>query len=158
MKQFISYFSVAIFSIFIGSQITEGALLVPYWKSLSSSDFYEYYYQFGPSIGQFYTVLTIVAALIPFSFSIYSKRIDPSAFKLALASSFFAVLFIDCFYAYFKHTNELFYEGALSASDLKKELVVWGYWHWGRIVLECISLVLFILALIKISSKGIIRN
>lgn len=36
LKQLIRYFSVSIFAIFIGSQITEGFLLLPYWKSLSA--------------------------------------------------------------------------------------------------------------------------
>jgi len=64
MKPYFLYFSVTVFSIFIGSQITEGVLLVPYWQSLTPDNFYAYYQEFGPSIGRFYTVLTIMAALI----------------------------------------------------------------------------------------------
>lgn len=65
LTQKVRYALIAIFSIFVGSQITEGALFVPYWKSLSTEAFYSYYNEFGPGIGQFYTVLTIVAAAIP---------------------------------------------------------------------------------------------
>ena len=155
MKQFLLFSSVAIFSIFIGSQITEGVLLVPYWKSLSSNDFYSYYARFGPSIGQFYTILTIVAALIPISISIYCKRINSKALNLAIISSFFAILFITCFYVYFKDTNELFYQASLSDVELKKELVTWSYWHWGRIVLEFISLIFLIFTLIKIQANNL---
>ncbi|WP_370086427.1 hypothetical protein [Ekhidna sp.] len=155
MKRFVSYTSVAIFSIFIGSQITEGVLLVPYWKSLPASDFYSYYKHFGPSIGRFYTILTIIAALIPISISIYCKQVDSNALKLALSSSFFAILFIACFYIYFKDANELFYQASLSEIALKKELVTWSYWHWGRILLECASLIFLILSLIKIQAKNI---
>jgi len=155
VKQFLLYFSIAIFSIFIGSQITEGILLVPYWKSLSANDFYSYYKQFGPSIGRFYTILTIVAALIPILVSVYSKRINSNAFRFALSSSFFAVLFIICFYIYFKGANELFYQASLSDLELKKELIIWSYWHWGRIILEFISLFFLILALIKIQTNNI---
>jgi hypothetical protein len=158
MKQFLLYSSIAIFSIFIGSQITEGVLLVPYWKSISPDDFYSYYKQFGPSIGQFYTILTIIAALIPISISIYCKRINSKALKLALISSFFAILFIACFYAYFKGANELFYQASLSDLELKEELVTWNYWHWRRIVLEFISLIFLILTLIKIQANNIKRN
>lgn len=158
MKQFLLYFSITVFSIFIGSQITEGVLLVPYWKSLSTNDFYSYYKQFGPSIGQFYTVLTIVAVLIPISISIYCKLIQSNALKLALISFFFAILFITCFYIYFKGANELFYQSALSDEALKKELITWTYWHWGRIVLEFISLIFLILSLNKIQTSNINRN
>ena len=158
MKQFLLYSAIAVFSIFIGSQITEGVLLVPYWKSLSSNDFYSYYKQFGPAIGQFYTILTIIAALIPISISIYCKLINSRALNLALSSSFFAVLFIACFYIYFKGSNQMFYQAALSEVALKKELVVWSYWHWGRIALEVVSLILLILASIKIQHNSINRN
>lgn len=155
MKQFFLYFSIVIFSIFIGSQITEGVLLVPYWQSLSSNDFYSYYNEFGPSIGQFYTVLTIIAALIPIILSIYSKSINSKAFKPALISSFFAILFVSFFYIYFKGTNELFYQAVLSDIDLKNELVIWNYWHWGRIIIEFISLFFLILAVIKIQNNDL---
>jgi len=155
MKQFLLYFSIVIFSIFIGSQITEGVLLVPYWQSLSSTDFYAYYNEFGPAIGQFYTVLTIVAALIPIFLSIYFRLKNPKAFKLALISSFFAILFVSSFYIYFKDANELFYQATLSDIELKNELVTWSYWHWGRIVIEFVSLVFLILSLCKIQNGNI---
>ncbi len=153
MKQFLHYSLVSVFSIFIGGQLTEAVLLVPYWQSLSATDFYSYYNEFGPSIGQFYTVLTIVAALIPISLAIYCKKINPVAFKLALSSSFFAILFVSSFYLYFKEANELFYEAALSDIELKNELVTWSYWHWGRIIIEFISLIFLILSLRKIQNK-----
>lgn len=155
MKKFLLYFLTAIFSIFIGSQITEGVLLVPYWQSLSPTDFYSYYKEFGPSIGQFYTVLTISAALIPVCLSIYCKVIDSKAIKYALVSSFFAILFVSSFYIYFRSTNELFFQATLSDSALENELVIWSYWHWGRIIIEFASLVFLILTLIKIQNKDI---
>ncbi|WP_424961779.1 hypothetical protein [Ekhidna sp.] len=158
MKRSLLYSSIAIFSIFIGSQITEGVLLVPYWKSLPSSDFYSYYNQFGPSIGRFYTILTIIAALIPVSVSIYCVRINSNALKPALSSSFFALLFIACFYIYFKGANESFYQAALTDAELKRELVTWNYWHWGRVILECVSLIFLISSLIKIDKNNTTQN
>ena len=152
MKKFMLFFSVSIFSIFIGSQITEGALLVPYWQSLSSIEFYSYYNEFGPFIGQFYTVLTIIAALIPIVISVYCKSINSNALKFALVSSFFAILFVSSFYIYFKGTNELFYQAALNDIELKKELIIWSYWHWGRVVIECLSLLFLMLTSIKIQN------
>ena len=152
MKQFLYFLSVTVFSIFIGSQITEGALLVPYWRSLSSINFYSYYNEFGPFIGQFYTVLTIIAALIPIIISIYCKSTNSKALKFALISSFFAILFVSSFYIYFKDTNELFYKSILNDIELKNELVIWSYWHWGRVFIECLSLFFLILTFNKIQS------
>jgi hypothetical protein len=152
MKQILPFLLISIFSIFIGSQITEGALLVPYWQSLSSDNFYAYYNEHGPLIGQFYTLLTIIAALIPIIIAIYCKSINSKALKFALTSSFFALLFVSSFYMYFKGTNDLFYRAALADIELKKELISWSYWHWGRILMECLSLLFLMLTFSKIKN------
>jgi hypothetical protein len=154
MKQFLLFFSVIIFSIFVGSQITEGILLIPYWQSLYSNDFYTYYNKYGPDIGQFYTVLTIVAALIPIFISIYCKLIKSKALKFALISAFFAILFVSSFYIYFKNANNLFYQGAFNNVELKNELIIWSYWHWGRVFIECISLAFLTLTVIKVQKSN----
>jgi len=150
MKQFLLLLSVAFFSVFIGAQITEGALLIPYWQSLSPSVFYSYYNEFGTTIGKFYTVLTIIAALIPIVLAIHCKFTNSAGLKFALLSSLFAVLFVASFYVYFKSTNESFFQSAFDDEMLKAELVVYGKWHWGRVVIECVSLFFLILALINI--------
>ena len=141
-----SYFLVAIFAVFLGSQITEGLILVPYWQALSAKEFYVFYREFGPDIGRFYTVLTIIAALIPLVVSIICFLKKSTAFRYALISTTFALLFVACFYIYFKDANELFYQAALNETDLKAELIVWSKWHWSRIGLEFLSLVFLILA------------
>lgn len=147
MKNQLKYFLIAVFSIFVGSQITEGVLLVPYWQSLSASEFYSYYLQFGPAINRFYTVLTILALLIPIGVSLYYYRTQSAGLTFSLIATLLALLFVSCFYIYFKGTNQAFYQSAFSEVDLKSELVVWTYWHWGRVVLEVLSLYFLVKAL-----------
>lgn len=149
MKNHLNYYLIAIFSVFLGSQITEAIILVPYWQSLSASDFYSYYQDFGPSIGRFYTILTIIAALIPIALTVYYFRSKAPKLSFSLISSLFAILFVSCFYVYFKGTNELFYQSAFNANELKNELITWSQWHWGRVVLESLSLLFLILAVAK---------
>lgn len=149
MKNQLHHLLIAVFSIFLGSQITEGTLLVPYWQSLSTVDFYSYYQEFGPSIGRFYTILTIIAALIPITLSIYYYRSKASSLPFALVSALFAILFVSCFYIYFKGINAQFYQSAFSDIELKNELITWSKWHWGRVVLESLSLLFLILAVAK---------
>lgn len=154
MNQLLKFSLVVIFSIFIGSQITEGLLFVPYWQSLTPSEFHDYYKEFGPSIGKFYTILTIIAAVIPILLTVYCKLIKSKAIRYALASSLFSILFISSFYLYFKGANEQFYQSILTEVDLKNELLMWQTWHWGRIILEIISLVFLVLALIHIRNPS----
>lgn len=149
MKNQLNYCFIAIFSIFLGSQITEAIILVPYWQSLSALEFYSYYQEFGPSIGRFYTILTIIAALIPIGLTVYYFQSKSASLSFSLISAIFAILFVSCFYVYFKGTNELFYQSAFNENDLKSELITWGKWHWGRVVLESSSLFFLILAVAK---------
>ena len=59
------------------------------------------------------------------------------------------------FYVYFKGANELFYQAVLNEEELKKELIIWSYWHWSRVFIEFLSLLFLILAIIKMpSSEG----
>jgi len=153
MKSFLSFVLLAVFAIFVGSQITEGVLLVPYWQSLSTLEFYSYYSKFGPSIAKFYTFLTILAALIPISIAIYCKLKSKEALKNALISSFFAILFIASFYIYFKGANDLFYQATLNDTELKNELLTWSHWHWSRVIIELLSLLFLILSFIKMERQ-----
>lgn len=155
MKNIILYISIAFFSIFVGSQIAEGVLLVPYWQSLSPTDFYAYYQEFGPSIARFYTILTILAALIPVFLSVYCRIFHPKAFKFAVGAAIFAALFIATFYIYFKGVNEVFIQGSFSDLELKNELITWSTWHWGRIGIEILSLLFLILAIRSIHQENV---
>ena len=153
MKLHLSYFLTAIFAAFLGSQITEAVLLVPYWQSLSTENFYSYYNEFGHGIGRFYTILTIIAALISISLAVYCFVKKSPAFRFAAVSAFFAILFISAFYIYFKDVNTLFFEGALNTEDLRNELITWNKWHWGRIGMEFLSLLFLIFAFQKMENS-----
>lgn len=148
MNRFLAFILIAIFSIFLGSQITEGVLLVTYWKSLPTKEFYDYYVVFGPLISSFYTFLTIISVLIPFGSSIYcyyKKKFD--TLKYSVLSTIFAFLIIIIFYSYFKGTNQLFYTRAFDTNELKSVLNTWENWHWLRVLFEVLSLIFLILTL-----------
>lgn len=147
MNRILFYFSITIFSIFLGSQITEGFLLIPYWQSLSKIEFYEYYSKFGPLIAIFYTILTIVAVLIPIGISIYCFFNKLPSLKYSAISSFFALLIIALFYIYFKGTNQQFYSASFDVNQLKSVLKSWKFMHWLRVLFEIISLVFLIVTL-----------
>lgn len=139
-----TFILIAIFSVFLGSQITEGVLLVPYWKSLSSIKFYEYYTNFGVVINRFYTILTIIAVLIPLYLTLYCYFNNIRALKSAIISSVFALLIIVLFFIYFKGVNQQFFEATFGANKLKSVLKYWEYMHWLRVFVEFISLIFLI--------------
>jgi hypothetical protein len=155
MNRILGFFLITIFSIFFGSQITEGFLLVPYWKSLSTVEFYKYYSEFGLKIGRFYTILTIIAAVIPTSISIYCFYKKSRALTYSLLSTFLTFSCIALFYIYFKGVNQQFIDGGFNPSQLKIELETWGHWHWFRVFLEFLALIFLILTFNILTKKRI---
>ncbi|CAL2090505.1 hypothetical protein [Tenacibaculum sp. 190524A05c] len=154
MNRILHFISIAIFSIFLGSQITEGILLVPYWKSLTTSAFYKYYSDFGPDIGKFYTTLTIISVLITLSVFYFCAIKKSSALKYATLSTFFSLLVILLFYVYFKEVNQQFYQSDFNEKQLQIELNNWSNWHWLRVFFEVLSLVFLTLALNNLKHKS----
>ena len=144
MNQILTYTSTTVFSIFIGSQITEGCLLLPHWRSMTAGEFHVYYSTFGISINRFYTCLTILAVLIPFGLSFYCYFRRKHALNYSIISSFFASLIIVLFYSFFKEINELFFTNTLNTSELKPILYRWEFWHWLRVLAETLSLIFLI--------------
>ncbi|MFN0729332.1 hypothetical protein [Polaribacter gochangensis] len=158
MNRALGYFLIAVFSIFFGSQVSEGFLLVPYWKSLSAPAFYKYYSQFGLTIGRFYTILTIIAALIPVSISIYGFYKKSNALTYSLISTVFTFSCIALFYIYFKGINQQFFNASFNPTQLKSELETWEYVHWFRVFLELIALIFLMLSLTVLTKKELNTN
>lgn len=77
-------------------------MLLPHWKTLAAAEFYAYYAEFGPGIGSFYTILTVLAALITVTIAGYCVYKKSPALKYALVSVLLSVAFVAFFYVYFK--------------------------------------------------------
>lgn len=154
MNRVLAFFSIAVFSIFVGSQVTEGALLLPHWKTLSAPEFYAYYAKFGHGIGGFYTVLTVVAALISAIIAGYCAYKKSPALKYALLSVLLSAAFVAFFYIYFKGANQQFFDASLNPEQLKAELISWGNWHWIRVGIEMLALVFLVLTLNVLTAKS----
>jgi len=140
MYRFLLFSLISIFSIFFGSQIAEGFLLVPHWQSLSPTDFYEYYTTFGPKINRFYTVLTLAALLISIGVSLHCFLQRSKALTYALISTAFALLVIALFYIYLKDINQRLLREGFTKNELPNVLLNWELWHWARVIFEFLSL------------------
>ena len=140
MNRFLSYTLTSIYALFIGTQITEAVILVPYWKSLNASKFYSYFTVNGPAIGTFYTVMTIIAVLIPLGILVFSRSKNQKVLLSTSLSVLFSLLVIVLYYSYFKRINQQFYATAFNIQQLPAILKRWELWHWIRISFELLSL------------------
>lgn len=128
-----------ILGIFLGSQITEAVLLVPYWKTLSADDFFKLHRTYGKKIHGFYAPLTIAATLLPLATVAYHLA-AASGFSLLFAGLGLSTLaFFATYFMYFKRANRSFAERGISNAELPQELKRWGQWHWSRVGLEALA-------------------
>ncbi|MCP4441172.1 MAG: DUF1772 domain-containing protein [Aureispira sp.] len=127
--------------IFLGAQITEAVLFVPYWKTLSADEFFKFYKKYGKQIHRFFAPLTILATFLPLTIVSYSfiYQLDNQILFALMGIS--TVAFFSTYFLYFKKANRSFTERSLSNEALPHELLRWGNWHWGRVCFEFIAFV-----------------
>jgi hypothetical protein len=140
--------------IFLGTQLAEAMLIVPYWKAMPANDFFAFYKAYGKQLHLFYAPLTIVATLLPvaaFLLSLFGlSRTDRYMWLMAV----FSILFFAMFFIYFKEANRSFAERSIKDQALPQELVKWGNWHWGRVVCEFFAFVCGLLLLLRLKLKN----
>lgn len=141
--------STCTLGVFLGSQLAEAVLIVPYWKELSSDGFFMFYEAYGTKLYHFYAPLTIASTILPtitFVFSLLSKSKTDVLMWLMFI---FSLLFFSTFFIYFKEANLSFAERSISNEALQNELIKWGNWHWIRVFCEAIAFVCGLILLLK---------
>ena len=141
--------SISILGIFIGAQLTEAILFVPYWKSLRPNDFFELHKTYGKKIHHFFAPLTIAATLFPLTMVVYHFVHNSQELIILTFIGVTTLAFFSTYFLYFKKVNQKFADRSIPDGELSKELIVWGNWHWARIFLECMTFVLSIILLLK---------
>lgn len=140
--------SSGVLGIFLGAQIAEAGLLVPYWKTLKADDFFQFYQRYGKKIQQFFAPITIIATVVPLMTTIY-HLINQQEHQLLLGLMGISTLaFFSSYFLYFKKANKRFSDRNLPNEILSAEITRWGNWHWGRICFEGIAFICSLLLLI----------
>jgi len=142
--------STGILGIFLGAQIAEGVLFVPYWKALPPKDFFELHQTYGKKIYQFFAPLTIVATILPLSTVLYGLYTDVQNQLSLILMGLFTALFFSTYFLYFKKANKMFANASISHKQLPIELKKWGNWHWARIILEFIAFICSIVTILNL--------
>ena len=101
--------AVASLGIFLGAMLTEGLVLVPYWRSLPAEVFYSWY---GAND---------------------KLLVDDTSWTLVRGGRRRACArVVSMFFVYFERANASFSLGKMPANELRVELDRWAAWHWVR--------------------------
>lgn len=110
-----------------GSLLTEGLVLVPFWRTLPSGRFYELHGPAGPRLFRYFAPLT-AAAVISSIFAASIER-DNVALLLAAGLNFLA---LSTFFFFFQKTNRKLTNRTYDDSGLAIVLRKWSLWHHVR--------------------------
>ncbi len=147
--EIVQFLSVASMGIFVGSMLTEGCVLVPYWRSLSTPDFFSWYAENGQRLQGFFGPLTTITALLAIAAATFSLWEKHSNKWLALIAAIISLAIVSTFFIYFKNANASFAAANLNIDELAKELTRWSIWHWSRTGLSFVAFAFSLLCLWK---------
>lgn len=132
--------SVAALGVFVGAMLTEGGVLVPYWRSLPAPDFLAWYAANDQRLLGFFgplTTVTALAALAAAGASVWEGH--PGRWRTVAAAAI-AIAVVSSFFLYFEHANASFAAATILPEQVPAELARWAAWHWVRTGLSVAAL------------------
>src|SRR5438552_1912697 len=129
-----------------GALVAEGAVLVPFWRSLQPESFLAWYRQHAMLLLRFFGPLEIVAASLAVVAALVSWLGDEPASGLLAISAVLAVLVLAMFPLYFQRANASFVGATIATTEVGVELRRWSIWHWVRVVLAIAAFAVAVVA------------
>lgn len=132
--------SVACLGIFAGAMLTEGFVLVPFWRSLAPADFLAWYAANDRRLLAFFSPVTTLTAVVALATAIVSVWVGAPGRWFAVTASALVLVTVAMFFVYFEAANASFSAASLPVADVPAELARWGTWHAVRTVLSLVAL------------------
>jgi hypothetical protein len=127
--------------------LAEGAVLVPYWRSLAPEEFLRWYKRNADRLMRFFGPLEAGAAVLALAAAGASTLHGAPRSGALWLAALLAVGVLLMFFAYFRSVNERFADGSVPPADVAAHLRRWSSWHWARTLLGTLSFVAALLAL-----------
>ncbi len=131
MLEWLGPLSTIIIGLYAGSLLTEGAILVPYWRKMPAEEFFRLHKDVGPSLFRYFAPLTSAAVVL----AVLVAVLAPDGMMLRWIAAALCLSALGIFFLYFQKANAGFANHSLSSDALKIELGRWAAWHHLRTVL-----------------------
>ncbi len=140
------YLAVAALGIFAGAMLTEGGVLVPFWRSLAPADFLRWYAANAGRLLAFFSPVTSVSAVVALLAALGSLWEGHPGRWWGLAAAALALATVASFFVYFEHANTRFEKATIAVEAVPAELARWSAWHGARTVLSLAALAASLMA------------
>jgi hypothetical protein len=128
-----------------GTMLAGGALLVPYWRSLETADFFTWYAANGQRMLVFFSAMQVPAALLAIAAALRSTRLATPDRRLWVVAAVLAMAVFVPYFVFFRNANAGF--AASATADLPAELARYAAWQWLRIGLGLAAFIASLLGL-----------
>jgi hypothetical protein len=134
------HLAAALLGVFAGAMLTEGMVLVPYWRSLSPAAFFAWYAANDRRLLRFFGQLTSATALIVVAAAVVALWTGHPGARHAATSAALMIAVVASFPLYFKRANESFAAASIAPAAVAAELARWSAWHWVRTAASFVAL------------------
>jgi len=129
-----------------GAMLAEGAVLVPWWRSMPPEAFLRWYADNARRLLEFYGPLEIVSATL----TLLAAVLHAPGRRWFAGAALLALAVLAAFPIYFRDVNASFETGTIGIDRVAGELGRWAAWHWGRTMF---GLLAFALALLGVRTE-----
>ena len=118
-----------------GAMLTEGAVMVPYWRSLPPDAFLRWYAENAARLLAFFGPLEIAATVLALAAAVLSGVRRAAGIGLLVVAATLALAVLAPFPIYFGDVNASFAAATIAPEQVGEELTRWAAWHWVRTAL-----------------------
>jgi hypothetical protein len=138
--------TAAIVGLFAGAMLTEGGLLVPYWRSLAPEEFSRWYRRNGARLVAFFGPLTWAAGLSALASALIAFALAADGRWGSGLSAALMLGVVAMFPLYFEKANAAFAATPATLDGIPRQLSRWAAWHWVRTAISGAALIAAIVA------------
>jgi len=129
-----------------GALLSEGAILIPFWRSLQPESFLAWYRQHAALLVWFFGPLELAAALLVVLAALVGWFAGDRSSGVLAVAALLAVLVLVAFPLYFQQANAIFADATIATTEVRNELRRYSNWHWVRVVLAVAAFLLAVVA------------
>ncbi|PJZ76328.1 DUF1772 domain-containing protein [Leptospira neocaledonica] len=141
--------TVLVLGLTAGAMLTEAVIIVPFWLSLSPTEFFDWYSKNQAALVNYYSPLEIWSVILTLVTSILLLITKQEGKLPMVASTVLSILVIVTFFIFFKDANASFNTRSIAHDKLASAIITWGNWQWLRVGL---GIAAFIFGLFAIQS------
>jgi hypothetical protein len=141
------YLAVAALGIFAGAMLTEGGVLVPFWRSLAPAEFLRWYAANANRLLAFFSPVTAVSAVVALLAALGSVWEGHPGRWWAVAAAALALVAVASFFVYFEQANTSFEKATIALDAVPAELARWSAWHNARTAVSIVALAAALMAI-----------